>query len=619
MKDLAVLIPSYNDNEALKRTLDSIDERNNSFTVFIVDDGSQDPVVVDQDAYPFPVEVIRLDQNQGITGALNHGLKEILEKSFHFIARLDAADLNHPNRFSIQYEKMIDQPELGMLGSNVNFLDEETHEPLFTTQLPLTSKALKRRIILHNCFIHPSVMIRSSVLENSGLYDPRYPYIEDLVLFTRITECASTENLSQPFVDCYIREKGISGKNFRAQMLSGIHFKLRNPKPFEPFWWAALTKRTANMILPASFRRSLKKSLKLTQQTSKTSGKAPLSSPHESKPTHPAGPTRVQRKIREAGGWLGSRFQAKSGILLYHRVDDPTRDPFRLCVSPENFAQQMEVLAESGSALSLSEFMIRKNAGELEPGAVCVTFDDGYLDVFTNALPILEKYEIPATVFVTTGNLGGPFWWDHLADLVYYTEDLPQSLPDLPGFSFEESLSTISRDDLFRTLHDYLRSIPVGDREHRISSLESAGFSGSGDVPRAISPEELEKVSKHHLLTIGAHTANHSRLSSLSYGGQVNEIKESVEVLSEIVGKEINSLSYPFGLKYRDWTEETCKASAAAGIQYGFTADRKAVTHHTPPFEIPRIWIHDREGEKFRRQMKFWLGSSFSKPASPAS
>lgn len=261
MKDLAVLIPSYNDNEALRKTLRSIDEKDNSFTVVVVDDGSPEPVEIDQSEYLFSIKLIRLPENQGITGALNAGLRYILDEGFAYIARLDAADLNRPARLLTQYQRMKEESDLGMLGSNVVFRDETTHKALFTTNLPLSSESLRRRIVFHNCFIHPSVMIRTAVLKTTGLYDPRHRHIEDFVLFTRITEATKTANLEQPLVDCYIREQGISGKNFRAQMLSGIRFKLQNPRPLDGLWWGALINRTAKMFFPPTWRTRIKKAL----------------------------------------------------------------------------------------------------------------------------------------------------------------------------------------------------------------------------------------------------------------------------------------------------------------------------------------------------------------------
>ena len=260
MKDLAVLIPSYNDNQALRETLASIVETENDFTVFIVDDGSEEPVSLTDD-YPFSTRVIRLYPNRGIVAALNAGLEVIREEGFRYVARLDAADLNRPGRFRRQYERLQSDPDLGMVGSNVVFRDEESRLPVFTTNLPLVSRQIRRWIVFRNCFIHPAVTYRTDVFDEVGLYDASYPHIEDYVLFSRIVKGRRTVNIEEPLVDCFVRRGGISGRYHRAQMLSGLRFKLRQPRPLDPLWYAYLAKRIGYLVFPNALGMKFKRAL----------------------------------------------------------------------------------------------------------------------------------------------------------------------------------------------------------------------------------------------------------------------------------------------------------------------------------------------------------------------
>jgi glycosyltransferase involved in cell wall biosynthesis len=265
MKDLAVLIPSYNDNAALRQTLDSIKEPDYSFTVVVVDDGSREPVTIPAGSYPFEVKVIRQTPNGGIVKALNLGLESIREQGFRIVARLDAADLNRPNRFSIQYRHLEENPDLAMVGSNVVFRNEKNGEPLFTTNLPLSPLETRRWIVFRNSFIHPAVMLRTEILDETGLYDANYPHIEDYVLFSRIVEKYRSANLVDPLVDCFVREGGISRLHHRTQLVSGLRFKLRHPRPLDPLWYAYLAKRMSYLILPHSIRDQLKRILGFTK------------------------------------------------------------------------------------------------------------------------------------------------------------------------------------------------------------------------------------------------------------------------------------------------------------------------------------------------------------------
>lgn len=258
MKDLAVIIPAYNDSSALVSTLDSIDEPDSSFTVVVVDDGSKEPIEIERSRYPFPIEILRQPDNGGIVKALNAGLEFARSRGFSYIARLDAADLNRPNRFQIQYDHLRSKEQLAMVGANVVFRDEDGNESLFTTKLPLTASATKRWIVFRNCFIHPAVMFRTKILDQVGLYDNRYPYIEDYVFFSKIVAVAKAENIEAALVDCMVRKNGISRGNDRTQLISGLKFKFHNPQPLKPLWWAVLAKRSIYLVTPFSLRTQLK-------------------------------------------------------------------------------------------------------------------------------------------------------------------------------------------------------------------------------------------------------------------------------------------------------------------------------------------------------------------------
>jgi peptidoglycan/xylan/chitin deacetylase (PgdA/CDA1 family) len=93
-------------------------------------------------------------------------------------------------------------------------------------------------------------------------------------------------------------------------------------------------------------------------------------------------------------------------VLLYHRVFKPTIDSQLLSVYPANFEQHLIFLKENYELISTQTLKERIITKTLTNRSICLTFDDGYFDNFSEALPILEKYQIPATIFVCTGNIG---------------------------------------------------------------------------------------------------------------------------------------------------------------------------------------------------------------------
>ncbi len=98
-------------------------------------------------------------------------------------------------------------------------------------------------------------------------------------------------------------------------------------------------------------------------------------------------------------------------VLMYHRVGYPEEDP-GLYVTPESFERQMEFLkAHHYRVWPLAELVRRIQAGETIPmNVVVITFDDGYLDNFNYAFPVLKKMDFPATIFMITDNIGKENW-----------------------------------------------------------------------------------------------------------------------------------------------------------------------------------------------------------------
>ena len=106
-------------------------------------------------------------------------------------------------------------------------------------------------------------------------------------------------------------------------------------------------------------------------------------------------------------------------ILEYHKVNDRTKDDYT--VSTKDFAEQRDVLQADGyTTISVLDFLrAKKGKQELPEKPVVVSFDDGYSDNYTEALPILEERGMKATVFMVTNNIGLPGYltWDQLHEM----------------------------------------------------------------------------------------------------------------------------------------------------------------------------------------------------------
>ena len=130
------------------------------------------------------------------------------------------------------------------------------------------------------------------------------------------------------------------------------------------------------------------------------------------------------RKVRAAKNLLFNLIDNPIIILLYHRVTDLSDDPEMLAVSPGNFRHHMEFLKQQFPIVRFEE-----DWSDLKKPAVAITFDDGYADNALEALPILEEVGIPATFFVSTGNLGTnhEFWWHRLENILLQDGRFPEN------------------------------------------------------------------------------------------------------------------------------------------------------------------------------------------------
>jgi peptidoglycan/xylan/chitin deacetylase (PgdA/CDA1 family) len=158
----------------------------------------------------------------------------------------------------------------------------------------------------------------------------------------------------------------------------------------------------------------------------------------------------------------------------------------RYAVSPKRFKKQMKYLKRTGytpiSLDALHKYLVNKT-DKLPQKPILITFDDGYMDNYENALPILKEYNFPATVFVVSDLIGGSNQWDMI-------------------------------------------------KGHPERSL--MGW------------REIEEMQRYGI-AIGSHTLNHPSLSLLNQRDARKEIEESKKVLEDKLGVQINHFAYPYG------------------------------------------------------------------------
>jgi peptidoglycan/xylan/chitin deacetylase (PgdA/CDA1 family) len=296
-------------------------------------------------------------------------------------------------------------------------------------------------------------------------------------------------------------------------------------------------------------------------------------------------------------------------VLGYHRIAASNWDPEQLCVSPENFAAQLEAITQVAQAISRQTLAgAMCDSRNLDPSFV-VTFDDGYADSLEMAAPILERAGVPATVFVSTGMIGGSFWWCELEHLVQHSTRLPDKIEvkcDRYNLDWKRRSNSLkSRAGLIDVLGRFFRSLP-SDRQNEALQKIKAAFdhreAGSSGV-LAMTVEQIAELSRSNLIEIGSHMVSHTPLNDLSQAEQRDELLRSKAVLEDICGYPIDSCAYPNGR----FSADTPGIAREAGYTSGFTTIQKLAAPGCDPMLLPRLWPGDWDGERFTRWLKWWL------------
>jgi peptidoglycan/xylan/chitin deacetylase (PgdA/CDA1 family) len=317
--------------------------------------------------------------------------------------------------------------------------------------------------------------------------------------------------------------------------------------------------------------------------------------------------------LNQATRWMRSRFVPGALILGYHRIAETSDDPYSVCVSPQRFTEQLDVLRQLATPMRLQDLIQKMRNGNLPSRAVALTFDDGYEDQLFEAKPLLEKYQTPATFFVTTGYLDGEFWWNELENILFCPAKLPQDLSTaINGKPFHWSCNTSeqstgvgdSRRNLLFSLYQRMLSIPPQQQQSLLSRLrEWTGADSFQTKSKALSCEEVVELASGNLIEIGAHSVTHPLLNILPLAAQRLEIHESKAFLEKLIEQPISGFSYPNGAA----SECTRDVVREAGFDFACASYNDVTSRGCNRFYLPRFWIGNWDAQTFSRWLQWWL------------
>ena len=252
---------------------------------------------------------------------------------------------------------------------------------------------------------------------------------------------------------------------------------------------------------------------------------------------------------------LGPRSRGVGAILTLHHVRRSlAAAPFSpnriLDITPEFLEQTIKQVRDLGyEIVTLDEVRKRLSEQDFSRKFVCFTLDDGYLDNYTEAMPIFDRLEAPFTVYLATGmpNKTSVLWWEYLEEIVLHHDSI-EAVVGNEKFALK-SRSTHEKWNAFETVYWALRRADHDVQQDAISRMLSHYDIDPTRACResAMSWDELKALSENGFATIGAHTVNHLALSKLTDEEVRREASESRRIITERLGVRPQHFCYPYG------------------------------------------------------------------------
>lgn len=315
---------------------------------------------------------------------------------------------------------------------------------------------------------------------------------------------------------------------------------------------------------------------------------------------------------------------------MYHRVATVKTDPWSLCVTQQHFTEHLEVLQKFSCSLRLDQFAHALRLGKIPKKSVVITFDDGYADNLYTAKPLLERYNIPATFFLVTGNIEQrrEFWWGKLDRLILQPCMLPETLRlVIQGKTYKWDLDSAKefnkdsiqensswraweeessvRHEIYYSLWQLLKPLNDNERHNVLDQLQE--WTGAKPHVRSthspLLPEEISLLATGELIEVGAHSVTHASLPSHSLLLQQDEINQSKIYLENLLGNPVISFSYPYG----EYTAETLALVKKAGFSCACSTEESIVSQNSDCFQLPRLEVLNWNGEDFAKYLLKWF------------
>lgn len=287
-------------------------------------------------------------------------------------------------------------------------------------------------------------------------------------------------------------------------------------------------------------------------------------------------------------------------VLAYHRVIEFERDDFAdylavVSTSPTMFEQQLAFVRDHFNVISLWDLRAALTEGAALPDhPLLITFDDGYLDNYENAYPLLKKFGFPAVIFLTTSRMDDPtpLWWDAVARCFHHTKKTEADLPLLGHTVIEKSKRGLL-DDLLREL----KKVPEDEKLAAVEAIRAAlDVTDPDETPVFMNWAQVREVIANGIACQG-HTITHPIMTRVSLAEQRRQLTESRDRIQAETGQQVIAFAYPNGTA-ADYSPETMALLREAGYEIAFTlapGPMRWSRVQAHPLQIRRVYLGYRD------------------------
>lgn len=289
---------------------------------------------------------------------------------------------------------------------------------------------------------------------------------------------------------------------------------------------------------------------------------------------------------------------AKLSILIFHRVLAETDPLFPSEATLQTFDWQMALLKSLFNVLPLPEAVSRLKAGALPARAAAITFDDGYADNYTHALPILQKHGLHATFFIATAYLdGGRMFNDTVIESVRNTKLARLDLSDMQ-LGDHHLGSTAAKRQAIQQILPKIKYLLPDEREDAAARVATCAEVDS--LPNDLMMTTAQLKNLHAAgMEIGGHTHRHPILAKLDRDAARMEMATGKAALEDMLGTRVSLFAYPNGKPGSDYLPEQVGIVRELGFEAAVSTAHGVSTRSSDMYQLRRFTPWDTGGTAY--------------------